>query len=251
MAGNLLRIKFLICIVGLLTVDVVKSLNGTDSLNGTESLNGTDSYKKCNVYTERLGCYKDSVLPSRPLPELVFTDRDSTSPAYTGGFIDLKNWNLYMEDLRCRCAEESRAKGYKVFGLQFYGECWSGPKANETYFQNGESDQCVTHDLAHCTAAEEDCVGRDYTNFIYEIHETPVINHTHNVSQHVNMTHTLAKNITLAHHNHTLNITTTPKPPVIPTNPPTNPQPREVPGYVPPPGCQPSKYHIETIGYIK
>ncbi|XP_028512945.1 vegetative cell wall protein gp1-like [Exaiptasia diaphana] len=54
------------------------------------------------------------------------------------------------------------------------------------------------------------------------------------------MTHTLAKNITLAHHNHTLNITTTPKPPVIPTNPPTNPQPREVPGYVPPPGCQPN-----------
>ncbi|KAK3720309.1 hypothetical protein QZH41_020390 [Actinostola sp. cb2023] len=74
-----------------------------------------------------------------------------------------------MDDLKCRCAEESKAKGYNIFGLQFYGECWSGPKGNSTYSRNGPSDQCVTHDLAHCTPDEENCVGRDYTNFVYQI----------------------------------------------------------------------------------
>ncbi|XP_031570719.1 uncharacterized protein LOC116305038, partial [Actinia tenebrosa] len=148
---------------------------------------------ECHIQTERIGCFKDAVIPSRPIPVLLFTDRDPTSPVYTGGFIDLKNWNLYMDDLKCRCSEEAKGKGYKVFGLQWYGECWSGPKAHETYNINGPSDQCVTHDLAHCTDEEEECVGRDFVNFVYEI---IAANASHNASgKHIH-NHTLEHNET-------------------------------------------------------
>lgn len=41
------------------------------------------------------------------------------------------------------CAREVRKKDYKYFGLQFYGECWSGPRAQYTYNEDGISTRCA------------------------------------------------------------------------------------------------------------
>ena len=31
------------------------------------------------------------------------------------------DWNNYMQGFACRCAKIVKSKGWKVFGLQFYG----------------------------------------------------------------------------------------------------------------------------------
>ena len=43
------------------------------------------------------------------------------------------------------------------FGLQFYGECWSGPQAHLTYDEDGESKRCI------------DGVGMQSANFVYRL----------------------------------------------------------------------------------
>jgi len=48
------------------------------------------------------------------------------------------------------------AKGYDYFGVQYYGECWSGPEGHETFNINGPSDNCG-----------ED-VGKDFALMVYK-----------------------------------------------------------------------------------
>ena len=91
----------------------------------------------------RIGCYKDALKQPRPLPELIKN--------YRGGQIDWNNLNSTID----ACAEEARNKGYLYFGLQFYGECWSGPLAHLTYDRDGSSTNCY------------EGVGKKQANFVY------------------------------------------------------------------------------------
>ena len=43
-----------------------------------------------------------------------------------------------------------KERGYSVFGVQFYGECWSGPRAACNYKTFGNSDNCVDEKLGKC-----------------------------------------------------------------------------------------------------
>ena len=72
--------------------------------------------------------------------------------------------------LYCRCAELTEQRGYSHFGLQSYGECWSGPSAKERYAMQGKSDRCIGVDYKPCVdSAETECIGKDKTNYIYEL----------------------------------------------------------------------------------
>ena len=66
----------------------------------------------------------------RPLPQLIKNFR---------GGLDWHNLNKTID----ACAEQAKKKGYLYFGLQFYGECWSGPHAHLTYDQDGNSTKCI------------------------------------------------------------------------------------------------------------
>jgi len=50
---------------------------------------------------------------------------------------------------------------YEYFGLQYYGECWSGPNTGETYAKNGRSKQCVHG------------VGKNKANAVYRVTNLP------------------------------------------------------------------------------
>ena len=93
-----------------------------------------------------MGCFKDTISPPRPLPVLVKNFRWPSQ-------ID---WNNLNRTIRA-CAEEVKEAGFIYFGLQFYGECWSGPKAHLTYNEDGESKRCVSG------------VGKGRTNFVYRL----------------------------------------------------------------------------------
>ena len=43
-----------------------------------------------------------------------------------------------------------KERGYSVFGVQFYGECWSGPRAACDYNTFGNSENCVDEKLGAC-----------------------------------------------------------------------------------------------------
>lgn len=120
----------------------------------------------CPVKFERMGCYKDA---HRPLNDYILTDRDYNHPAFSGQFIDWNNFETYLPDLSCRCAQKAATKGYNTFGIQYYGECWSGKKADEKYFTDGVSSSCVNQCYKPCKNFDRFCTGKGFTNFVYRI----------------------------------------------------------------------------------
>ena len=100
--------------------------NENESLN-SHHLSSTIAFaaanNTCKIAYENVGCFSDKESASgRPLPELIMTDRDETSIVYSGKTIGWTNWNTYIDDLACRCAEAAKLKGYTVFGLQDNGK---------------------------------------------------------------------------------------------------------------------------------
>ena len=99
------------------------------------------TYLTAQVKFKEVGCFKDAG-SSRALPTLVANLR---------GQID---W-LHMEKTVEACAELVHKKGWPYFGLQFYGECWSG--ANGNYSKYGKSNDCWSG------------VGKINANYVYEM----------------------------------------------------------------------------------
>ena len=84
----------------------------------------------------------------------------------------------FVFSLACQCADIARDKGYKVFGLQFYGECWSSPNGLNTFNQFGTANytRCImdwdsgTQTKTICVGEpEDDCIGVEDTNYVYEL----------------------------------------------------------------------------------
>ncbi|PFX27881.1 Pancreatic secretory granule membrane major glycoprotein GP2 [Stylophora pistillata] len=100
-----------------------------------------------DFHYEQIGCFADKLNVPRPLPLLV---KNYRSRPYQ---ID---WNNINNTIRA-CAKEVKKAGYVYFGLQFYGECWSGPLAHLTYDEDGESTRC------------ENGVGKRRANFVYRL----------------------------------------------------------------------------------
>ena len=87
----------------------------------------------------------------RPLPELIADFRDS---------IGRNNNNETIQ----ACAETAKKRGFKLFGVQFYTECWSGPGAEKTYAQDGISKDCING------------VGKSGANFVYAFADDGTVN---------------------------------------------------------------------------
>ena len=80
-----------------------------------------------SVEYDSLGCFNDGT--PRALPELLESFRKN---------IDWMN----MAKIVQACAEVAYERGLQTFGLQFYGECWSGVNGSNTYDMYGPSKQC-------------------------------------------------------------------------------------------------------------
>ncbi|XP_031560597.1 uncharacterized protein LOC116296682 [Actinia tenebrosa] len=120
----------------------------------------------CPERYTRKGCYKDSVA-ARALPDLLISGRVEIEESWG-------NWDMFIQSFICRCAIESRKRGYKYFGIQFYGECWSGNVTSAAeYAVHGPSDECVGRDQGICKKDTSLCVGKSFANFVYEIPLAP------------------------------------------------------------------------------
>jgi hypothetical protein len=77
---------------------------------------------------------------------------------------------IYFYRLACRCATEAKARGYTHFGLQFYGECYSGKNAESQYSKYGQSNECVKKDGKACDDEDTSrCVGKANANYVYRV----------------------------------------------------------------------------------
>lgn len=77
---------------------------------------------------------------------------------------------FFPKSLVCWCAKKARKKAFTYFGLQFYGECWSGVRANVSYDNDGPSKGCVGKKLRQrCRHSDPLCVGKAKRNFIYKL----------------------------------------------------------------------------------
>lgn len=90
-----------------------------------------------------IGCFKDKHQGERPLPKLVGNHRKNI------------NWYHMGETVR-KCAADAWTKHFAVFGIQFYGECWSGPSGYVTYDEDG-------FNLQGCWEG----VGKTKNNYVY------------------------------------------------------------------------------------
>ena len=90
-------------------------------LNGESSQN-RPPFVSLAVNYGHIGCYKDNA--SRAMPRL------------------LGNWRHDNKAVE-KCAQATEKAGYLVFGVQYAGECWSGPQAHMTYRKYGTSKRCV------------------------------------------------------------------------------------------------------------
>lgn len=90
-----------------------------------------------------IGCFMDKHIGERPLEKLVANFRNGI------------DW-YHMSKTVKKCAEDALSKHYDVFGVQFYGECWSGDEGYKTYDKDG-------FNLQGCWEG----VGKSNNNYVY------------------------------------------------------------------------------------
>lgn len=76
----------------------------------------------CSVRFERIGCFNDKKGSLRLLPSYLLNDRDEHLQSFSGQLIDWENWYEHLPDFVCRCAKRALEKGWRLFGIQFWGE---------------------------------------------------------------------------------------------------------------------------------
>lgn len=80
-----------------------------------------------------------------------------------------------------RCARETQRKGWNTFGVQNYGECLSGDRASDTYFEEGEQLLfmaptqpkpllgCVDNEMNLCSGNNLECAGQENSNYVFSL----------------------------------------------------------------------------------
>lgn len=99
-----------------------------------------------------LGCYKDK-------------SGDRALPINYANFRSQINWKEWpqLETVQ-KCAQVAFNKGYEYFAVQFYGVCYTGNNALQTYHKHGKSYRCMEIDKTLGFR-----VGKGNTNFVYRI----------------------------------------------------------------------------------
>ena len=74
-----------------------------------------------------------------------------------------------FSSLLCDCAVLAESRGYTYIGLQYYAECWSTEEPFPDYGRDGTSEECYNKVYEKCGDGDAECVGDDFTNYVYKI----------------------------------------------------------------------------------
>lgn len=78
---------------------------------------------------------------------------------YVANLRDEIDWYNLNKTIHACAKKVDQHCGWTYFGVQFYGECWSGANGGETYNKHGSSAACVQG------------VGKENTNYVYRLIE--------------------------------------------------------------------------------
>lgn len=94
-----------------------------------------------------VGCFRDIIEKGkvRAMPQLLKNFR---------GTIDWSDLSKIVQ----KCADEAMKQRQEYFGVQYWGECWGGEDADETYNMYGENPQ----------GCYDNVVGMDLHNMVYK-----------------------------------------------------------------------------------
>ena len=88
--------------------------------------------------------------------------------------IDTANWDEYIEDVICLCANAAFQKKYTHFSMQSITKCFSGPNVDKTYDKDGKSSSCIGRGgnppkgkYEKCISPDLVCVGKEQANYVY------------------------------------------------------------------------------------
>jgi len=147
------------------------------SITGVSALCGLDlPHTTCERNYEKVGGFIER--DDRVLSDLLVNDRDCTSDRNDGHRLDWNQFEQSIHSLACRCAEKAKEKGFKVFGLQFFGECWSGPLAEANFAKYGAADpselyQEIGNPPPPCDKNKpQECVGGPLINYVYRLKDS-------------------------------------------------------------------------------
>ena len=88
-------------------------------------------------------------------------------------------WILFST--ACKCTKEVKERGFKLFGLRFYGECFVGNDIDgfERYLETAPAfgkEHCVGDTYRRCNESDEkECVGTGIGECIYKIKQSKSI----------------------------------------------------------------------------
>ena len=99
---------------------------------------------------EKVGCHKQDGVP------VLIQSMRVTPIKILEWTIDMEEFRHTLEEIISICATLAKERGYQVFGIVFYAECWSGPQAHVVHHEH--SDNCYL-----------DMVGKDYQAVLYKI----------------------------------------------------------------------------------
>merc|ERR1719230_11678 len=118
----------------------------------------------------KVGCFHDEFQTNkdRVFPNELVNRRDPLNSNWDQKTLDWRAYPESIHDLACTCAKKAKANGWKYFGLQFYGECWSGPSLNPA--RDGTSKECIGTDYKACNdKSDTECIGKAFTNYVYKL----------------------------------------------------------------------------------
>ncbi|XP_031566626.1 uncharacterized protein LOC116301675 [Actinia tenebrosa] len=141
---------------------------------------GALPHTTCKRSYEKIGGFAEVDDDTRALNTLLLSDTMATSDVNDGHILDWDEWEASIHSLACRCAAKTRERGWKVFGLQNFGECWSGPGAEQRYNMHGAGSptyQYLKLPLKPCDKTlDQECTGGLNVNYIYRLKGEPDIN---------------------------------------------------------------------------
>jgi len=145
------------------------------------SIQGTFTYDNCPRTWKKIGCFHDQIFPDRPLKNELLNIRDRYSNHFDRNApLDWNNYPKSLLSLACKCFKLSRERNHRFFGLQFYGECWTGERSYQ-FSRDGPSTHCIGVDYQPCVDSDKsECIGKAYTNYIYDTQATVPIDSPEN-----------------------------------------------------------------------
>jgi len=133
------------------------------------------SLDSCPIKLEPVGCYKDKY-HDRAMPVEFLNARQADRSIYAGYMIAWRQWTKYLPKFICHCAKIAFERGYRVMGVQFYGECWGSLRGHLDYAKHGKAETCVhgetREEWGRCTKDDVACTGEALANYVYKIAPT-------------------------------------------------------------------------------